>query len=183
MSDRTITYPHLAADEAMLSVAALQEVYAAVFSLPPYHEGPEMVDKFADWLRDESKLPGFDLVEARYGRDTVGFAYGFTKPAGIWWERTDRPAPPEVVDVDLFAVMEWAVLPAYRGAGMGRRLMDELLFDRPERYATLLVNPAAEARGIYLRWGWRHVASTKAGKLPAMHVLLTPITAQQGPDE
>jgi ribosomal protein S18 acetylase RimI-like enzyme len=59
--------------------------------------------------------------------------------------------------------MELAVLPDRRGKGIGRALMDELLAERDEPYALLTVNPAADARRLYERLGWRHVASTKPG--------------------
>jgi GNAT superfamily N-acetyltransferase len=97
-------------------------------------------------------------------------------PAGEWWHRTDQPAPDEVKASAKLAVMEWAVLPGRRGAGIGRRLMDELLRGRSERYATLRVNPAADARSVYERWGWRRVSSTRPGKMPGMDVMLTELS-------
>jgi hypothetical protein len=101
----------------------------------------------------------------------VGFAYGYTMPAGRWWDGTDRPAPQELEAADKLAVIEWAVLPARRGAGIGRRLLDALLAGRREPWATLTVNPAADARAVYERWGWQQVASTRPGRMPAMDVL------------
>jgi len=165
-------YRHLTAAEALDGLPALQVVYGAVFSLPPYNEGPEMRDKFTEWIRDESKLPGFDLVIAIDSGQVVGFSYGYTMPAGEWWHRTNRTPPGEVRAADKFAVMEWAVLPDRRGAGVGRRLMDELLDGRPEPWATLTVNPDADARTVYERWGWEHVASSQPGKMPAMDVMV-----------
>jgi GNAT superfamily N-acetyltransferase len=153
----------------------LRTVYAQVFSLPPYNEGPELADEFLDRLAEESKRPGFSLVVACGGGkplELVGFAYGYTMPAGEWWDGADRPAPEEVKAANKFAVIEWAVLPARRGAGIGRRLLDELLSGRRERWATLTVVPAAHARAIYDRWGWRQVASTRPGKMPGMAVML-----------
>jgi hypothetical protein len=57
-------------------------------------------------------------------------------------------------------------------AGIGRRLLDELLAGRRQRWATLTVVPAADARAIYDRWGWRQVGSTRPGKMPGMAVML-----------
>jgi GNAT superfamily N-acetyltransferase len=162
----------------------LRAVYAEVFSLPPYNEGPEMADEFLDRLAEESKRPGFSLVAACGGGrplGLVGFAYGYTMPAGEWWDGTDRPAPEEVKAADKLAVIEWAVLPDRRGAGIGRRLLDELLAGRREQWATLTVVPAADARVIYDRWGWRQVASTRPGRMPGMAVMLLelPSSAEQ----
>jgi ribosomal protein S18 acetylase RimI-like enzyme len=171
-----VEYRHLSADQALETLPALQGVYGAVFSQPPYNEVPEMRDQFAEWLRDESKRPGFDLVAAVDDGQVVGFVYGYTMPAGEWWRGTDRSAPDGVKAADKLAVMEWAVRPEHRGAGIGRRLMDELLHGRAERYATLTVNPAADARSVYERWGWRHVGSTRPGKMPGMDVMLTELS-------
>jgi GNAT superfamily N-acetyltransferase len=158
--------------EAVAHVGELRETYAAVFSLPPYSEGPEMAEKFVGWIHDESKLPGFNLIAAYHGDRLVGFAYGYTMPSGEWWHNADRPAPEQVKAAEKFAVMEWAVLPDQCGKGIGRRLLDALLAGRHEPYAALTVNPQAEARILYERWGWQHVASTRPGKMPGMDVMV-----------
>jgi ribosomal protein S18 acetylase RimI-like enzyme len=167
-------YRHVGPEGAIAATPALKAVYAAVFSRPPYNEGSEMWEKFTGWVRDESQEPGFDMVVAGPdgGGDPVGFAYGYRQPPGKWWRGADQPAPAEVKHGSTFAVMEWAVLPDHRGAGIGRRLMDELLNGRSEPYAVLTVNPAAEARQVYERWGWQHVASTRPGRMPGMDVML-----------
>jgi ribosomal protein S18 acetylase RimI-like enzyme len=166
-----IRYMHMGSAEAVARVGQLREVYAAVFSLPPYNEAPEMADKFVGWIHEESGHAGFDLVAALDADRLVGFAYGYTMPAGDWWHGTDRPTPEHLKAAEKFAVMEWAVLPEQRGKGIGRRLMDELLTGRREPYATLTVNPSAEARALYGRWGWRYLASTRPGKMPGMDVM------------
>jgi hypothetical protein len=89
--------------EARERAVELRPVYAEVFSLPPYNEGPELADEFLDRLAEESKLPGFSLVAACGGArppGLVGFAYGYTMLAGEWWDGTDRPAPEEVKAAD-----------------------------------------------------------------------------------
>lgn len=159
----SVEYRHLTAAEANTRIGQFKAIYAAVFSLPPYNEGPEMADKFVGWVRDESAEPGFDFIEAVEYGVSIGFAYGYAQPTGKWWRGADKPAPPEVRAGPTFAVMEWAVLPDQRGKGIGRALMDELLARRTEPYAVLTVNPAAEARRLYERLGWQHVASTKPG--------------------
>jgi GNAT superfamily N-acetyltransferase len=174
-----IEYRHLDSAGALEHVADLQAVYGAVFGEPPYNEGPEMVRRFAGWLRDEVKESGFDLVEARDCEQLVGFAYGNTAADGWWWGHADAPPPDEVRAGRLFVVQEWAVLPEERGHGVGRRLMDELLKERDESWATLMVNVEAPARDVYLRWGWRRVAGTKPGAGPSMDVLVRRPGARQ----
>lgn len=54
-----------------------------------------------------------------------------------------------------------------------RTRMQLLLDGRPERWAVLTVNPAAEARAIYERAGRKHIASTKTSRSwPGMHIML-----------
>jgi len=167
-----VEYRHLTAAEANSRVGEFKAIYAAVFSQPPYNEGPEMAGKFVSWVRDESTEPGFDFIQAVDDGEVVGFAYGYQQPAGKWWRGADKPAPADVKTGPTFAVMEWAVLPNRRGQGIGRTLMDELLAGRTEPYAVLTVNPAADARRLYEQLGWQHVASTKPGNSSGMHVML-----------
>src|SRR5437899_8924575 len=104
-----------------------------------------MANEFLDRLAEESKLPGFILVAACGGGGLLGFAYGYTMPAGEWWDGTDRPAPEDVKAADKIAVIEWAVLPDRRGAGIGRRVLDQVLSGRREHCATGTVTRAAAA--------------------------------------
>jgi ribosomal protein S18 acetylase RimI-like enzyme len=168
----TTTYRRLDPAEARAATTALKTVYAAVFSQPPYNEGPKMADDFISWVHDESNRAGFAMVVAYADEQPIGFAYGYTMPAGEWFRNTDQPAPPQAQKSDKFAVMEWAVLPSRRGEGIGRILMDLLLDARPENWAVLTVDPASDARNIYERAGWRQVASTKPSRTwPAMNVM------------
>jgi GNAT superfamily N-acetyltransferase len=173
-----IRYLHLNPVDVNANIASLRAVYLAVFSLPPYNEGPKMADKFVEWVSADSKLPGFSMVGAYNEDRLVGFTYGYTKPPGDWWSGTNMPIPTTIKAAEKFAVMEWAVLPGERGKGIGRRLLEEILADRHEPYATLTVNPAADARTIYERLGWRHVASTRPGKMPGMDVMLRELSAE-----
>src|SRR5687768_15632607 len=101
----TVTYRRMTPDQALDNVLDLSALYAAVFSEPPYNEGPEMPAKFVEWITGESGFPGFDLVAAFAADKLVGFAYGYTMPPGEWWHRTGTPAPAGVKESAKFAVM------------------------------------------------------------------------------
>ncbi len=158
---------------AAAQVDAIADLYAAAFAEPPYNEGPEHVRQFRERFPDETRRPGFTLVRAADGDRLDGMAYGWTMPAGRWWARATTAPPAYLLDVDKFAVMEWAVRPDLRGHGIGRRLLDHLLAGRPEPWATLSANPAAPAHGVYRRWGWQPAGSTEPRELfPSQEILV-----------
>jgi GNAT superfamily N-acetyltransferase len=146
-------------------------LYGHVFAEPPYNEGHEDAERFRSLLHAEFDEPGFGLVGAWDGDLLVGMAYGFTKPAGVWW--SDAPEPSPTPDSSVFAVMEFGVHPAYRGRGLGRQLHDQLLLSRPESSATLKVWTAAPVREVYLQWGWRQFAGLTDVTPPVDILVLT----------
>lgn len=168
-----ITYQSLTPAETRDNIEHLKSVYGTVFSLPPYNEEPRMVQVFAEAVDTDSHQPGFTMISAWCDRTLVGFAYGYTKPEGPWRWPTDLPSPPDLTTAPTFTVMEWTVDPDHRRRGIGRALMHALLAARPERWAVLTVNPDAQARNIYEKDGWRHVASTTpTPDWPSMNVML-----------
>jgi GNAT superfamily N-acetyltransferase len=147
------------------------DIYREVYAEPPYHEGDNHVAAYASRFAEESNGPGFTLVAAEASRELVGYAYGLTLAPHEWWTDADHE-PAQVHGRAKFAVMEFAVRKAHRGRGIGTALMTALLADRPEPFATLCANPAAPARRIYHRWGWRPVALARPPDIPTMDVLL-----------
>lgn len=157
--------------DALAHRPELAELYAAVFSEPPYNEGAEHVGRFKRWFRRETNQPGFRLVRAFSNDLLVGMAHGFTMPAGEWWDDAVAVVDTEIVDVNKFAVMEWAVASAYRRRGIGTQLMTELLRDRPEPRATLCANPQAPAHDLYLAAGWEVIGVARPKLIPEMNIL------------
>ncbi|SBT55099.1 GNAT family N-acetyltransferase [Micromonospora narathiwatensis] len=150
----------------------LADLYALVYAAPPYQEGPEHVARFRAGLPEEAARPGFTLITAEDDGTLVGAAYGWTMPAGRWWSRANTDPPAEVRDADKIAIMEWIVRPHRRGEGIGAELMRRLLWERPERYATLASDPRSPARAMYARNGWRQVGLSALPWGPSMDLLV-----------
>ncbi|MEU9891091.1 GNAT family N-acetyltransferase [Sphaerisporangium sp. NPDC051017] len=133
------------------------DAYLDIHAEPPYNSGPlYQRDRYLDRTRAQMNGAGFHLVSARDGDTLAGFAFGFRVPAGRWWGGGPGPSP-ELVDTDNFAVVELNLVRQYRGKGCGRRLLDELLSDRPEPWAILLSLPDAPAHAMYEHLGWQVV--------------------------
>ena len=137
----------------------IQAVYAMAF--PHYDLGDHKRR-----LLGQTASSGFEGVTAQVQGALVGFIYGL--PLSLhsgWWTGLD-PTRPDGFTTETgsrtFAVIDLAVLPAHRGHGLGRRLMDELLGGRSEERATLATSPhELELQHMYERWGWQ-----KAGRVP-----------------
>ncbi|MFI7216737.1 GNAT family N-acetyltransferase [Micromonospora maritima] len=159
------------ADTASL-IDALTDLYALVYAEPPYGEGPAQVADFRARFAAERARPGFRLVTAEQGDQLVGFAYGWTMPAGTWWSRADDDPQSDVRNSDKFAVLEWIVHPRHRDRGIGAGLMRRLLDGRPEPWATLASDPRSRARSIYRRNGWREAGRSTLPWGPPMDLLV-----------
>lgn len=157
----------------------IADLYEAVHAEPPYGSAPKFGrDRFVRRTREQALSSGWTLITARRGGVLVGFAFGFAMLPGAWWRNASAP-PDEVRAADKFAVIELAVAEPERGRGLGRMLLDGLLADRTERYATLAVVIGADAYGMYLRWGWKKVAEFRV-EPPFSDALLLPLRARPG---
>jgi ribosomal protein S18 acetylase RimI-like enzyme len=151
-------------DSARSLVAEVSGLYAAVFGLPPFNAGDDAIADQRDSFPKLTGRPGFRLVLARLagtGR-YVGFGYGFLLPVGsTWWRGVVEPlnaAFTAETGKRTFAVIDYGVLPDFRGRGIGRLVHDELLGGSGAERGTLAVRPTAtETQAIYRRWGWRRV--------------------------
>ncbi|WP_066373314.1 GNAT family N-acetyltransferase [Herbidospora mongoliensis] len=151
-----VTFTHLTGPDAAVVV---NDAYTAVYTLiraePPYSSGPLYhPDRYRDRTGSQLDRPGFTLVAVEDGETLAGFAFGFSIPAGGWWGGETTPGRPEIVEAPKFAVIELNLRVEYRGRGIGKRLLTELLNGRDEPYATLLSLPEAAAHDIYEHWGW-----------------------------
>jgi ribosomal protein S18 acetylase RimI-like enzyme len=126
-----------------------------------------------EWARE--RLPrhagrdGFVFLAARLGGELVGFGYGYTGAYGQWW--TDHvaqslaPAERERwLDPPHFEIVELHVRPSHQRAGIGSRLLAQLLSRQPYDRALLSTQRSSrKARAFYAKNGWEELAEVDFG--------------------
>jgi ribosomal protein S18 acetylase RimI-like enzyme len=111
----------------------------------------------------------FAFLVAREQGEVVGFGYGYTGEQGQWW--TDAVARSltaeqraEWLDVRHFEIVELHVRPARQRAGIGSRLLAQLLTRQPHDRALLSTQTGSrKARGFYAKNGWTELADVDFG--------------------
>ncbi|MGD9532126.1 MAG: GNAT family N-acetyltransferase [Pseudonocardia sp.] len=147
---------------ADVHAAEVRDIYGAVYSEPPYCEGPDDVADFArTWPRRQAQ-PGFRLVMAWHEGTAIGFTFGHELGVRTpWWDGLQGDVSPGLTEEHegrTFAVIELAVLKPFRRHGIAHELHTHLLAGLPQQRATLLVRPDAEpAQRAYRSWGYQYV--------------------------
>lgn len=146
-------------DEQLRRIA---ELYAAVFTEPPYDEDP--VESIASFEARAKRYAEEDarmrLLVATEDDRTVGLVLGSGIAAGDWWwDRLDATLPSTArnawLDSACFSVAELAVAASHRHRGVAAELMGAVLKDLP--YATALLGcyqDALPAKRLYRALGW-----------------------------
>lgn len=143
----------------------LAEIYSAEYAEEPYAGNPVYTRKaFIDRTERQVHQDGFTLLMGCVDGEPTGYAFGYTYAPGKWLPGQCTPPPPQdIVQSAKFFVVELIVRRPFRRRGYARQLMDSLLRDRTEPFATLCVHPKAAARIIYPRWGWHEVCKMSGG--------------------
>jgi ribosomal protein S18 acetylase RimI-like enzyme len=136
----------------------LLDVYAEIYADrldDPFFSAP----RYWERLEAYGQRDGFSLVTGRLDNKLIGYALGYTLPAGSrWWQGLRWEVDPALLEEDghrTFALTEIMVREQWRRKGNARALHDALLTGRAEERATLLVLPDnVAARSAYLSWGW-----------------------------
>jgi GNAT superfamily N-acetyltransferase len=154
---RGISYARLGDLEAVKELDDLPDLYVQVYAEPPYNGGPKYArHAFLSRTKEQLARPGFTLITAREAGALIRFSFGFQMSPYGWWANAGE-APPEILRASKFAVIELLVDDYHRGRGIGGSLIERLLNNRDEEYATLAARPDAVAHAMYLRWGWKAV--------------------------
>ncbi|MGY4101581.1 GNAT family N-acetyltransferase [Nocardia sp. R16R-3T] len=171
-----IEFRHLDAVRARDMRASVEDIYRrsyvdAIASGDPFDSPAAFMHRF-DSYTDPARGGEFAMVIAEADRHAAGQTWGWTlRPNAAWWTNfqpdetvSDRRAFTEEDGARTFALSEIMVCTEYTGRGLARALHDELLGSRPERRATLLVEPDnVRAYRAYRHWGWNRVGISKPG--------------------
>lgn len=168
----------LATEQASGLATDISRLYRAVFSLPPFLGSEDEFQGQEAYYHQMRQNAGFQLAVAKVAGDLVGFVYGFPLPPSTgWWKAVSSGLSEEDVREDgrrTFAIIDFGVLPQYRGIGTGRMLHDLILSASQADRATLTVQEVArETRVVYDRWGWIDIGSkdgTLGGTPVVFHV-------------
>ncbi|WBC14211.1 GNAT family N-acetyltransferase [Micromonospora sp. WMMA1998] len=170
---------HYSAAEAENVLAQLVDVYLDAHA----DDGPlYTAERYEQQLAAHMPRPGWASVTAWTGDELVGYIYGFPLQADThWWDGIQGPVPEGFLDEDgrrTFGVSELVVRRSWQRRGVARALHDELLRNREEERAVLLVRPDnIAAQHAYNAWGWQPVGRLRPswGGAPLFEVRTKPI--------
>ncbi len=187
-----LQFEHLDAVHARKLRDVVEDVYRrsyfdAVSSGELFDTPQEFMARF-DAYTAPGRSAGFELVIARVQGKPVGQAWGWPlTPNTAWWNglhldsgNIDRFSAE--TGTRTFALSEIMVCQEQIGRGVAHALHDELLRERHEERATLLVEPEnTRAYSAYSRWGWQRVGHLRPSwpDAPLFDVLTKEITAQR----
>jgi ribosomal protein S18 acetylase RimI-like enzyme len=169
MSD--LVYSRHSGEQTLAMLEDIADLYDEIHSQMPEEQGGIFSrPSFIARTKSQTRIAGFELVTAMSGDILVGFGFGHPFLPGRWWGDC-TPIPRDVLNSSKFAVIELDVRQSYRRQGIAKELLDMLLIDRGEDFATLASTPATVANAMYKRWGWYEV-----GKFTdSMEALLVPL--------
>jgi ribosomal protein S18 acetylase RimI-like enzyme len=126
-----------------------------------------------EWAHDRlprhAQRADFEFLVAYAADELVGFGYGYTGAYGQWW--TDNVAQAltdaqraEWLDPPHYEVVELHVRPDHQRAGVGSRLLAQLLTRQPHDRALLSTQRGSrKARGFYAKNEWAELAEVDFG--------------------
>ena len=176
-ADRKVTYvrfENVAPDKIWGEIA---DLFVSSFAAPPYNESPSDLQSIAQWGPDQLASPGGRLVAASHDKHVIGFALSQRLDQDISWQRRLDAMPSardaEVTPSRTVIVQELAVNESFRGRGIAKQCIRELLSSRTEHAAVIGVfGQAPQVRDMYTRWGFSELgASPIYGGTMTLHAL------------
>jgi ribosomal protein S18 acetylase RimI-like enzyme len=157
-----LTLRHHNAQPAREIADELAAAYREAYIGTPQEQDPFYSrERFIERFHGYTSAPGFELVTAHDGDQLAGYVFGYALPVSArWWNGLLDPVPEGFTDetgTRTFALNELHVRSSWRGRGIASRLHDELIRNRLEDRATILVRPENPARVTYLHWGYKVV--------------------------
>jgi GNAT superfamily N-acetyltransferase len=138
-----------------------EDVYAERLSDPFFS-----TSRYWERLTGYASRDGFTIAVGVVDSEPIGYALGYTLPAGSgWWRGLKSNVDQSYLLEDgsrTFALTEIMVTQPWRRRGFARELHDGLLTGRKEERATLLVLPDnTPAQAAYASWGWHKLGELK----------------------
>jgi ribosomal protein S18 acetylase RimI-like enzyme len=139
---------------------------------PLYRDTFGDFDDYETWRTElydrHAARDGYRLSTAVDGPTLVGFSWGYIGERGQYWsDLVCNSLPAAITDEWVgghFEVVELAVLPAYRGQGVGRSLHDKLLESVTDRcLLSTSDDPSDPAVRLSLSAGWRKLGVLRPG--------------------
>ncbi|WP_433603440.1 GNAT family N-acetyltransferase [Nocardia sp. CA-135953] len=125
------------------SVCAL---FDRAFALPPHRWSTAESVRHRDVFASLLARPGFVLVTAEMDAVVVGAVYGYPlESADGWWDKVEALSPEFTAESGsrTFLISGLAVDPDWQRKGIGRKVIQRLLADRPEQRVAYSVLPGA----------------------------------------
>lgn len=163
--DRQVDYvrfDHVAPDDTWAEITSL---FVSSFAAPPYNESPDGLQSIGRWGPEQLASPGGRLVAASHNGHVIGFALSQRLDQDSSWQRRLTEMPPArnaaLTPSRTVIVQELAVDDGFRGRGIAKKCIRELLSNRTERDAVLGVfGQATQVREMYGRWGFSEVGTS-----------------------
>lgn len=157
-----VCFEDVAPEDIWVEVASL---FVLSFAAPPYNESPDELKSIDQWGPDKLASPGGRLVTAGHDGHLVGFALSQKLDQdSSWQQRLNAMLPTLNAAISpsrTVIIQELAVDENFRGRGIAKQCIRELLSNRTEQDAVLGVfGQASQVREMYKHWGFSELGTS-----------------------
>jgi ribosomal protein S18 acetylase RimI-like enzyme len=169
-----VRFEQVAPDEIWAEIASL---FVVSFAAPPYNESPDDLQSINRWGPDQLASPGGRLIAASHEGRVIAFALSQRLDQDSSWQRRLEAMLP-TLDAAMtpsrtVIVQELAVDESFRGRGIAKQCIRELLSNRAEQDAILGVfGQATQVREMYQHWGFSELGTSRIyGRTVTLHAM------------